>query len=774
MFTVLSCIADQHDWTLLFVALSICCFGSLTAVFMLTRAQECVRQHHHSWLIAAAVVLGASTWATHFIAMLAYAGPVPIGYDGPLIILSIIAAVVLFAVAVEIALMEGGQLVQASGGVLFGVAIAAMHFVGLLAITPFSMVSLVPDKSIVACALAIGFGIVAVAALRHSASRRFHIFAGAACIVLAICSLHTVSMSGVQITPSAEPVHADLSSVDRIAIAIAVSVISTLILLGAAAALFLDRHLTDLRGLANASFEGLVIAQENVVIDLNEKFAAMAGKAAAFLKGQPVEAVLAIERRLGIDTCQGAVLRDGQDMIPVEILARTIEYRGRECQVIAVRDLTERHEASRRIEHMARHDPLTGLANRREFDRRFEMAIAGAAETPSGLALFALDLDRFKLVNDTFGHAAGDAVLQRVAQVLVRTLPADVTIARMGGDEFSIILENASRQQTEALSADLQHAFAQEFADLATSSGFGASIGIALYPEHGVTDRRLRNNADMALYRAKSGGRGRACTFEAAMDIELHAKRQLEHDLRHAVAKGELFLVYQRIVDTSSQEPCGYEALLRWRHASRGVLAPADFIAAAEETGCIIPIGIWVLEEACSEAASWKAPLTIAVNISPVQFLMPNLVEQFSQILAKTGLQPDRLELEITETALFRDRAAVLSTLGQLRAMGIRVVLDDFGTGYSSLAHLRDFPFDKLKIDRRFLAGIGVDPTIRALFENVIEMASTLNLPVIAEGVETQEQLSILHASQPAQMQGFLFGKPEAAPSSRAPLKAIA
>ena len=378
-------------------------------------------------------------------------------------------------------------------------------------------------------------------------------------------------------------------------------------------------------------------------------------------------------------------------------------------------DVTERHRTEARIEHMARHDALTDLPNRTLFAERVNAALQRASKGER-IAVLSLDLDRFKHVNDTLGHPVGDALLKVVAERLRRTVRESDTVARLGGDEFAVV--QLAAPQLEGVT-DL----AQRIIDVLSAPYeiegqqmvIGTSVGIAIAPTDGETVAALLKSADVALYRAKTDGRGRYRFFEPGMDAAMQARRQLELDLRAALVNGEFELHYQPIVGIATQEVTGFEALLRWRHSERGLVSPGSFIPLAEEVGLIVPIGEWVLRQACGDAASWPDDITVAVNLSPAQFKSARLAETVLLALAASGLQPHRLELEITEGVLLVEHETTLAVLHQLRSLGVKIAMDDFGTGYSSLSYLRSFPFDKIKIDRSFIQGMAQDESSSAI-----------------------------------------------------------
>ncbi|WP_230189534.1 EAL domain-containing protein [Sphingobium sp. CECT 9361] len=410
----------------------------------------------------------------------------------------------------------------------------------------------------------------------------------------------------------------------------------------------------------------------------------------------------------------------------------------------------------RQIAHMAFHDSLTGLANRVLL--REQIALALQRPGGSGFALFCLDLDNFKGVNDTLGHPTGDALLCEVATRLTQTCPNGF-IARLGGDEFAIIVQDGCTSADQT-GRSLVKALGRPFAVNGHRIVTGTSVGISLAPQDGRDATSLLKNADLALYRAKHDGKASHRFFESTMDAEAQARRAMEVDLHDALNKGELELHFQPLFGLSQNRVTAFEALLRWNHPVRGMVSPADFIPLAEETGLIIPIGEWVLHEACRIAGTWASDIRIAVNISPVQFRNSMLNSIVLQALARSGLEPQRLELEITESLFIDNVEATLASLHSLRALGVRVALDDFGTGYSSLSYLRSFPFDKLKIDRSFIVDLLAHDGATAIIRAITSLADALGMETTAEGVESSEQLDILRAEGCGQIQGYLFSRP--------------
>jgi diguanylate cyclase (GGDEF)-like protein/PAS domain S-box-containing protein len=423
-------------------------------------------------------------------------------------------------------------------------------------------------------------------------------------------------------------------------------------------------------------------------------------------------------------------------------------------------DITEQRQAEVKIEHMAHHDALTDLANRALLNERLEQVL-NRCHGAQKVAVHHLDLDQFKAVNDTFGHPTGDKLLKTVADRLRALVRETDTIARTGGDEF-VIVQAPISDPTEATTLAQQIiAWISEPYDIEGQQAIvGTSVGIAVSPGDGNAPDKLLRNADLALYRAKGDGRGTFRFFEAAMDEQMQARRIMEQDLRKALPAGEFELYYQPVVNLESNDISSLEALIRWNRPDAGQVPPSIFIPLAEEIGFIVPLGEWVIREACLAAARWPEHLKVAVNISAAQFRGTSLLPVIVNALAASGLHPTRLEIEITETVLLRDREATLAVLHQLRALGVRIAMDDFGTGYSSLTYLQSFPFDKIKIDRSFVKDIAENAGSLYIVRAVAALAKGMGMTATAEGVETTEQRDNIAAVGCTEMQGYLFSKP--------------
>jgi len=424
-------------------------------------------------------------------------------------------------------------------------------------------------------------------------------------------------------------------------------------------------------------------------------------------------------------------------------------------------DITERRRTEERIYRMARHDALTDLPNRSFLKESISEGLKRVRRGDE-MAVLCMDLDRFKAVNDTLGHPIGDQLLQEVAERIRSSIRETDTPARLGGDEFAVIQIGVPQPQgATVLASRLVEALAMPYVIQDHQLAIGCSIGIAMAPLDGKDAEDLLKKADLALYRAKLDGRGIYRFFEAEMDARVQARRLLELDLRSALAHKEFALHYQPIIKLDHGDVTGLEALLRWTHPRRGSVAPAEFIPLAEETGLIVPIGEWVVRQACKDAMAWPEHVTVSVNVSPVQFKNALLVPMITSALAWSGLPAHRLELEITESVLLQDTDATLATLHQLRALGVHVSMDDFGTGYSSLSYLRRFPFDKIKIDQSFVRDLGTNKQSHAIIDAVTSLGATLGMVTTAEGVETRDQLEQLRAHGCTEVQGYYISKPE-------------
>jgi len=773
MLKVYNCIAYSHDLWLVGLAAIICVLASLTAINLLHHARKSTGHMRLVWLTISAISTGFGIWATHFVAMLAFTPGLPSGYNIALTALSLVAAILLTGVGLFAALIPNWRPGPWIGGAIVAGGIAAMHYTGMAAFEIAGIMLWDPVLVTASIVLAAVIGALALPVGLHGTKQKWKI-GGAVLLTLAICCHHFTAMAAVSIIPD-PAIEVPLSTLPAAWLALAVACASFVIVGLALAAVVLDVRDTRrselevdrMRDLADASVEGLLVCDGETIVSVNSSFAHLAGVPASSLFGAELEvcfpdkiarAKLLAGSNQPVETslrhCDGSVT-------PVELLLRPIVFSGRPHHVVAVRDLQARREAEQHIHYLAHHDALTSLPNRSYFNSQVDQEIANLAGNAS-LAVLCLDLDRFKEVNDLFGHAAGDTVLQTVAARVTAVLGERQMMSRLGGDEFAILMPGVKNPEAAGRLAETILEALRAPSDTPETNSISTSIGIAICPDDAMDRESLLSHADTALYRAKTDGRNTYRFFEAAMGAAVRERRMLEHDLRLAIARNELRLVYQPQKGLLDENMSGFEALLRWKHPVRGEISPAVFIPIAEETGTILEIGDWVIKTACREAATWEQPLMVAVNVSAVQLYNPDFVQQLHQTLLDTGLSPRRLEIEITETALVRDFNRALTTLRLVKALGVRIAMDDFGTGYSSLSNLRAFPFDKIKIDGSFIKSVNSNEQAATIVRAVLGLGRGLGLPVLAEGVETDAELQFLRDELCDEVQGYLLGRPAA------------
>jgi diguanylate cyclase (GGDEF)-like protein len=805
MLRVYACIAHEHDLRLVLVAGVICFLAALTSFAAFGQAQEGGGRRPF-WIALAALVAGVGIWATHFVAMLAYQPNLPVGYDVPVTFASVAAAVLICAGGWRAALLPHRAAPLAAGAII-GTGIGTMHYIGMAAVNVAGRV--VWDRGLVTASIVIGIGLAAAALRVQTRSRRRHDWLAATLLTLAICGMHFTAMAAASVWPDPR-IAVPPQAIHGGALAVIVTA-AALLLLGIGFGLVLfDRDIARaqleeareraaladevLRGAAereglheslkrhaaisNAALDnmaqGLSMYDEgDRLVTHNRRYAELYAVPDELLQpGTPYSKLLdhitvssgnAITpaetgptRRSGSREAQ---LRDGRI---IEIQRQPLPDGG---WVATHEDVTEKRAASRRIAWLAEHDVLTGLPNRAAFGDRLKAA-AHAAKRGRGFALLTIDLDRFKEVNDTLGHPIGDEILKDTAGRLRRLVREEDMVTRLGGDEFAILQADTDDGAGAAsLAARVIEAVAEPFQFDGHTVAIGASIGICLAPADGTDGNDLLKMSDLALYRAKADSRGTFRFFEEGMDSRLRERRTLENDLRTAIREGQFEVHYQPLLDIAEDRIGCFEALVRWRHPTRGLVQPNDFIGIAEESGLIIPIGEWVLRQACRDAATWPADVRVAVNLSAAQFKRGDLLAMTTSALAAARLDPRRLELEITESVLLHDENWVRSVLEKLTALGVRIAMDDFGTGYSSLSYLRSFPFAKIKIDSSFVADLVGTTDSLAIVQATIQLSEKLGMRTTAEGVETAEQMRILTEEGCSEIQGYHISRPVPAAS---------
>ena len=755
MFRVLTCLTGDHDWRLVLLAGLVCFVASIVAVHIFHRAIASQGRTRAIWIVIAGAAIGYGIWATHFIAMLAYEPGVSTGYGIALTALSLAVAMMVTSIGFGFAANSHGRWRAPVGGAIVGAGIASMHYLGMWALEVPGRATWSADLVVASIVFGMVFGYAALAfAVRHDG--RWGTFVAALLLTLAITSHHFTAMGAVEIVP--DPMRApDALSLSPAYLALAIAGVALSVLGMSFIGVLADRRLATRThkfeevirqlSLAQQQFEGSQreLQQQKLMLDTainnmgeglcmfdaekrlvvcNERYSKMYQLPPELLKpGTPHGEIIKHRIVSGIlkgDTSEGAanqLISNLATLSTHETSSRINELADGRLVCVTRQpmagggwvathlDVTEQRRSEAKITHMAQHDALTDLPNRVLMREHLEHAFAITRRGGPSLAVLMLDLDRFKEVNDTLGHPAGDALLQAVSARLRGCIRETSLIARLGGDEFAVI-EYVTNPVVEAtaLAERITRALDEAF-DLGDHQVItGTSIGIAIAPRDGADFDTILKSADIALYSAKNGGRGSFRFFEPELDELTHARCNLKRSMRDALVNSEFELHYQPFVNVASGAISGFEALLRWRHPQRGLVLPGEFIPLAEETGLIVPLGEWVLRTACAEAAKWPASFKVAVNLSPAQFKSKELVPVIVAALANSGVAPQRLELEVTETAIMHDSEAVFAALGQLRSLGVRIALDDFGTGYSSLSFLQRFPFDKIKIDRSFVS----------------------------------------------------------------------
>jgi diguanylate cyclase (GGDEF)-like protein/PAS domain S-box-containing protein len=783
MFQVYTCLTNDHDWRLVVLAGAVCLLASAVAVILFHRAQATTGGTQFVWLALDAAAAGCGIWATHFIAMLAYDPAIGTGYNLAITILSLLIAVLITGAGLAAALLDLGRWTAAFGGAVVGGGIAAMHYTGMMALEVPGRMTWAPNLVVASIVLGIAFGSFAL----HFAARRddwVNTVIATILFALAILLMHFTAMGAVLVVADPTRIN-DAAALSPAALSLVIAGIVTIVLGICLVAALSDRQangkLQQQKILLDTALENMsqglcMFDADGRIVLFNERYAKMMGFPAASLRG------LSLLDLIKYRKAAGEIVDDPQEFFARVVAAahegksntRIIETSAKRALriieqpmqeggwVSTLEDITEWREAQAQISHMAHHDALTGLANRTQLVEKLQNALTALPSRGGGIAVHFIDLDRFKSVNDTLGHDGGDFLLRTVAERLRSVIRIDDTVARLGGDEFVVVQTGVSdrdqvkefaRRLTSAVTAPMK---LREQAIVAT-----VSVGVAVAPADGSNPERLLKSADLALYKAKADGRNCIRFFLAEMDTELQARFKLEKIVREAVLRDGFELHYQPVFEISERRLVGFEALIRLP-AEDGTLIPQlVFIPVAEDLRLIDKVGAWVLREACRTAATWPEYLTVAVNLSPAQFLAGSVSDIVAAALKEAGLAAHRLELEITETLLLGNSEATMAELQTLKAMGVAIVMDDFGTGYSSLSYLWRFPFDKIKIDRSFMQGFeGSSRDAKVVVKTIIALGRELNMRVTVEGVETATQLAFLDKADGDQVQGFFFGRP--------------
>ncbi|MFN7056661.1 putative bifunctional diguanylate cyclase/phosphodiesterase [Hyphomonas sp.] len=664
MVEVAATLVEHHLWDhhpgLVFLASLICVAGCFVTIKLFQRAALADGMQKLGWLVLTSVAAGAAIWCTHFIAMLGFDPGVPFTFEPTLTIISLIIAVAGTMGGLWLAISRKDRFAPLFGGALFGLAVAAIHYTGMMGYQVRGVVQWDLGALVASLGFAMLFG---AAAVRHALRRttlRGHLEA-TGLMVLGILLLHFTGMVAYQVIPV---------------------------------------------GITGGGTD----------------------------PEQLMSLALAV-------ACVGFVIFG----------AGSASY---------IIDEKVRSDSYEQLRQMAVTDSLTGLPNRMNFNVRLEEELSRATTLGTRVALVGIDLDRFKEINDVHGHAMGDAVLKALAARITGDLREGEFVARLGGDEFAALKRLDAVGQVNDFLARLERALHAPLRIDRLEVSPGASLGVSVYPDDAGDKLSLIGNADLAMYRAKATPNSSVAFYDPSMDEIVRKRKALANDLRSAFDRNELDVHFQVQKSICGQKIQGYEALVRWTHPERGPISPAEFIPIAEENGLILQLGEWVLRQACRRAARWDPPYKVAVNVSPMQFAHADLPKLILEILVETGLPANRLELELTESTIFADKERSLHMLRQIKALGITIALDDFGTGYSSLDTLRTFPFDKIKLDRSFIEQVDTSEQTVAMVRAVLALGRSLRIPVLAEGIETDEQLTLLEVEGCDEVQGFLLGRP--------------
>jgi diguanylate cyclase (GGDEF)-like protein len=673
-------VVGSYSYWLVVGSVIVAVLASYTALDLATRITASRGRNAKLWLFGGAFSMGTGIWSMHFIGMLAFSLPIPMGYDVPMTLLSMLIAIVVSGFALYLVSRDNlGWKNLLPGGVLMGLGIASMHYTGMAAMQtspPIQYDALLFAASIVIAILASLAALAIAFTLRKDSLWMVYAKYIAAVIMgLAITGMHYTGMAAAQFAP--DTICLTGSTVDNSWMAGTIALVTF-----------------------------LVLSTTRVLSAFDARMAVRTARMAASLQKVNAE-----------------------------------------------------------LKHMVLHDPLTMLPNRLLLEDRIGQAIGACRRAGGRCAVLFVDLDRFKSVNDSLGHFVGDELLRATAERLRTAMRAEDTVSRLGGDEFVVLLRQIERDEDAAVvGRKILELLSVPFPISGQELSVTASIGASIFPDHGAAAQMLITNADAAMYHVKKSGRNAVQVFSPSMSTFFPDRLALENDLRHALERRELELHYQPKVDVRSGATIGMEALVRWRHPTRGLVNPVEFIPLAEETALIIPLGQWVLREACRQNKAWQheglRPLRIAVNISGVQLRHDGFVDQVALALRETGLAPGYLEIEITESVVMQNASSTVAMLDRLSQMGVHLAVDDFGTGYSSLSYLKRFPLNTLKIDSSFVRDLLTDRNGAVIVQAIIALAHSLKLEVVAEGVEEAAQLSCLQSLGSDQYQGFLHSKP--------------
>lgn len=783
----------SYEMPLAALSILVAIFSSFFALDISSRLERATGSLKQRWILSGAIVMGLGVWAMHFIGMLAFRMPMDVSYHIPLVLFSVLPAVVSCWLAFSIISRPAISAKHLFfGALMIGLGILSMHILGMEAVMMPATVAHDAFLWTLAAVIAFTASYVALYLLFHL--RKVHGFhwskiASAIVMGIAVSGMHYTGMAAMLFSPSGEAAHGGVFVADDNMLAYRIGVGMLLILGIAYQSVRSDKRITaqtaayelKFQSVIESANDAIIVANQNgTIIQWNRGAESIFGHAKDEALGQNLQLIVPEQHRekhaagmarfarTGVPSVIGKTLeltglhKDGSEF-PVEMSLGTWRTEQGVFYSSIIRDITERKETEEKISSLAYLDPLTGLPNRRLFNERLASALESSARTDEAFSLLYMDLDHFKMVNDTFGHSIGDALLSEVTERLKNQAMENDTVSRLGGDEFTLLLPKSDARKAADFAQRVLDSFNEAFHFNGEELFVTPSIGISVYPTDGQDADTLIKHADLALYRVKEQGKNNFQFFTPAMNEEYSRRSKIAIGLRKGLDRGEFTIHYQPQIDIPSGAIIGAEALVRWTHPHLGPISPAEFIPVAEETGAIIALGEFVLREACHQNKAWQdagmPPLRMAINISARQFAQTDICGSVRSALADSGLDAKYLELELTES-IIQGTSDAVATMQELKAMGLHLSIDDFGTGYSSLSYLKLFPIDTLKIDQYFTRNLLVDTKDAALVDTIIRLAHNLELKVIAEGVETAEQLEFLKARRCDYAQGYLFNRP--------------
>ncbi|WP_422124460.1 EAL domain-containing protein [Planococcus sp. X10-3] len=779
---------------LVVLSILVAIFSSSAAIDISSRLKSTHETARLRWILAGALILGLGIWSMHFIGMLAFHLSIEVSYRLSMVLISIIPAIVASGIAFYTVSKSNTKHKNLAYGAFFiGTGIISMHYLGMEAMEMNAAISydlLLWTVSAAIAYIASYLGLLLLFYLPETSGFHWRKLFGAILMGLAVSGMHYTGMMAAFITPAGRVMeHTSNSPIDTSSLAYSIGAGMLILLAMASSSVRIDRKIAiqtkeselKFQSVIESANDAIIVADlEGLIIQWNHAAQSIFGYTKEEILGTNIDRILpedfaALHGYNNKEDTHGKTLnamdrtieltgnkKDGT-RFPLEISLGTWQTEKGVFLSIIIRDITERKLSEEKIRDLVYLEPLTGLPNRRLFNERLSALLEQAKSTDTKFTLFYMDLDNFKMINDTFGHSTGDLFLLEVTERLKRQLTEKDTLSRQGGDEFILLLPDTDCDEAVVYAHNMVESLNEAFLFKGEEVFTSLSIGISRYPLDGEDAETLIKHADMAMYRMKEDGKNGYRCFTNQMNEEVSRRSRLANGLQKAIEQGEFSIYFQPQILIETEEIQGVEALLRWNHPEFGNVSPAEFIPIAEETGSIIKIGKFVLEQACIQNKIWQDAglphFRVAVNISARQFAQKDLSEVIQNALESSGLSPHYLELELTET-IYQNAQSAIDTMKQLKLMGIHLSIDDFGTGYSSLSYLKMFPIDTLKIDRQFTRNIETDPKDAALVRSIIRMAHDLELNVIAEGVETKAQLDFLKNERCNQAQGYYFNRP--------------